>query len=419
MGTTLQYVAVLLTLTAIFAYINHYVLKLPRNSGLLVIALLATMLLRLAEAAFPEMQIANVLRRELDKADLGPLLLNVFLGFMLFSGALDVNVRELLGRKWTILALATVGVLLSTAGMGAGMYGIFRMVGLEVPLAYCLVFGALVSPTDPVTVLGVLRRLGIQAPLEAVIAGESLFNDGVGIVLYTILLQVAVGSGGGELSAGSVALHFLQEAFGGAALGLATGGLAFIAMRGIDDYSIELMITVALVTGTYALAQSVHVSGPVAIVVAGLLMGSIGRRYAVSDTTHDYLHKFWLLTDELLNALLFLLIGFEFATIELAPAYIAVAALAIPLALMVRAASITLAGLPLNLGTPNKLRVIALLTWSGLRGGISVALAISLPRSPHFDALVTACYAIVIFTMIVQGLSLGRVAARLYPKRGV
>lgn len=418
MGTTLQYVAMLLTLTAIFAYVNHYVLKLPRNSGLLVIALLAMMLLRLAEDAFPRMQIANALRLELDHADLGPLLLNVFLGFMLFSGALEVNVRELLGRKWTILALATIGVLLSTIGMGAGMYGIFRLVGLDVPLAYCLVFGALVSPTDPVTVLSVLRRLGIQAPLEAVIAGESLFNDGVGIVLYTILLRIAVGDGG-ELSVGGVALHFLQEAFGGAVLGLATGGVAFIAMRGIDDYSIELMITVALVTGTYGLAQALQVSGPVAIVVAGLLMGSIGRQYAVSDTTHEYLHKFWLLTDELLNALLFLLIGLEFATIELAPAYLAAGALAIPLALIVRAISITLAGLPLNLGTPKKLRVIALLTWSGLRGGISVALAISLPEGPSFDALVTSCYAIVIFTMIVQGLSLGRVAAWLYPKRSV
>jgi CPA1 family monovalent cation:H+ antiporter len=326
-------------------------------------------------------------------------------------------VRELLRRKWTILALATVGVLLATVGMGAGIYGIFWLVGLDVPLGYCLVFGALVSPTDPVTVLGVLRRLGIQAPLEAVIAGESLFNDGIGIVLYTILLQVAVGGGSGELSASGVALHFLQEAVGGTLLGLATGGLAFIAMRGIDDYGVELMISLALVTGTYGLAQPLHVSGPVAIVVAGLLMGSIGVRYAVSDTTHDYLHKFWLLTDELLNALLFLLIGLEFATIELAPAYIAAGALAIPLALGVRAISITLAGLPLNLGTPNKLRAIALLTWSGLRGGISVALAISLPSSPYFEALVTVCYAIVIFTMIVQGLSLGRVAAWLYPKR--
>lgn len=415
---TLDYVALLLTGAAFCAYLNHYLLRLPANSGLLLIALALTLILRVVEGVFPAMDIARLLRQSLDRADFGSLLLNGFLGFLLFAGALDVEVEGLLARKWTILALATAGVLLSTIGIAAGMFWIFRLCGLDVPPAYCLAFGALLSPTDPVTVLGALRRAGIPAPLQAVIAGESLFNDGIGIVLYSIALAVAAGGGRGTLSAPEAGLLFLREAGGGALLGLATGALAFAAMRGIDEYRIELMISLALVTGTYGLAQSLHVSGPVAVVVAGLLIGSIGVRYAVSGTTQDYLMKFWSLVDELLNALLFLLIGLEFAAIDLRWSFLAAASLAVPLSLAVRWLSIAIAGLPLNLSAPNKLRGVALLTWSGLRGGISIALVLSIPDNPYNAALVAACYGVVIFTMTAQGLSLGRIAAWLYPAAG-
>jgi CPA1 family monovalent cation:H+ antiporter len=429
MWNMLEYVALLFAVTAGFAYSNHYLLRLPRNSGLLVIALAASLCLRLVEYAFPEVGLATLLRHGLDQANLGPLLLNGFLGFLLFAGALEVDFKELLGRKWTILALATAGVLLSTFAMAAGMFGIFRLLRIDVPIGYCLVFGALISPTDPVTVLGAVRKLGVPIPLRAVIGGESLFNDGIGIVLYTIFLHQAMT--GGEPGLGTlgglltfiepgpntlgVFYEFMREAGGGALLGLAAGGLAFTAMRGIDEYNIELMISLALVTGTFGIAQSLGVSGPVAVVVAGLLMGSIGVQYAVSGATHDYLQKFWKLVDELLNAFLFMLIGLEFAAIDLRWTFVAAAGLAIPLSLAVRSLSITIASLPLNIGTPHKLRGIALLTWSGLRGGISVALALSLPESPYREALVTACYGVVIFTMVVQGLSLERVTARLYP----
>lgn len=301
--TALDTIAALLTVAATFAYLNHYVLKLPTNSGLLVIALGLSLSLRLVERAFPHMEVGKLLRQALDQADFGSLLLNGFLGFLLFSGALEVDLDNLLARRWTILALATVGVLLSTAGIAGGMFAIYRIVGLDVPLSYCFVLGALLSPTDPVTVLGVLRRLGIPAPLQAVIAGESLFNDGAGIVLYTIALGHAASGGGATLSATGTLLAFVREAGGGALLGLITGGLAFAATRGIDEYRTELMISLALVTGTYGLAQTLGVSGPVAVVIAGLLMGSIGIRYAVSDVTHDYLQKFWTMTDTLLNAI--------------------------------------------------------------------------------------------------------------------
>jgi monovalent cation:H+ antiporter, CPA1 family len=306
-------------------------------------------------------------------------------------------------------------VLLSTLAIAAGMFGIFAVCGVPVPFSYCLVFGALISPTDPVTVLGVLSRANVPKRLQAVIAGESLFNDGIGIALFTIFLAQATSSGTtGNLVLGG-AIEFVRQAGGGVLLGLAGGGLAFAAMRGIDEYNVELMISLALVTCTYGVAQSIGVSGPVAMVVAGLLMGSIGVKYAVSGTTHDYLQKFWSVTDELLNALLFMLMGLEFAVIEWRASTIAAAALAIPLALVARGLSIAAASLPLHLGRPNKSQAVALLTWSGLRGGIAVALALSLPASPYREELVTAAYGIAIFTMTVQGLSLGRVARWLYP----
>lgn len=296
----LEYAALLFAVTAGFAYANHYLLRLPRNAGLLIIALAASLCLRLIEYVFPSIGLATLLREELDRANFGPVLLNGFLGFLLFAGALDVDVRELFQRKWTILVLSTVGVLLSTLAMAAGMFCIFRLVGVDVPLSYCLVFGALISPTDPVTVLGVLRRLRVPTPLQSIIGGESLFNDGIGIVLYAIFLQQALTGGEAGITVPAILLDFMREAGGGALLGLMAGGLALAAMRGIDEYNIELLISLALVSGTYGIAQTLGVSGPVAAVVAGLLMGSIGVRYAVSGATHEYLRKFWSLTDELL-----------------------------------------------------------------------------------------------------------------------
>lgn len=415
-GNALNAAAALLAVTAGFAYLNHYVLRLPRHTGLLAIAVAASILLRLLDAAFPALGLGPAVAHMLARIDFSGLLLNGALGFLLFAAALDVDVKALWERKGTIFALATAGVLLSTFLFGVAMWAVFRVVGLPVSFAYCLLFGALISPTDPVTVLAVLGGLGIPSRLQAVIAGESLFNDGIGIVLYTLFLDQAVD--GGAVSPLDFVLRFLRDAGGGALLGLATGGVAFLATRGIDEYNTELIISLALVTGTYGLAQTFGVSGPVAVVIAGLMMGSIGVRYAVSGTTHDYLSKFWSLTDEVLNALLFLLIGLQVAAIPLQSSSLLAAGLAIPLALVIRAVSVAIPGMPLNLSAPHKLRAVALLTWSGLRGGISVALALSLPQSGAREPLISACYAVVIFTMLVQGLTLGRFAERLYPEHG-
>ena len=412
----LFYAAVLLTVTATFAYFNHFTLKLPRNTGLLVIALVVSVALRIIEYFSPDFAPVRWLQSELEGADLGPLLLNVVLAFLLFAGAVGVDVQGLLARKWTILVLATIGVLLSTLIIGGGLYFILRWVGIEIPLAYCFAFGSLISPTDPVTVLDALSRIGVPKRLQAIIAGESLFNDGVGVVLFTIFLAAAGATGGGEeITVLGAVTDFLREAGGGVILGIATGAIAFFAMRGIDEYGIELMITLALVCGTYSLAQYLGVSGPVAVVINGLMFGSIGKKYATSSTTREYVDKFWSLIDELLNAMLFLLIGLEFAVLDLRAPIVIAAALAIPLALFARTTSIVLASLPLHLGSKDKLPATALLTWSGLRGGISVALALSLPASEYRSVLLTCCYGIVIFTMVVQGLTLRPLAMRLYP----
>jgi CPA1 family monovalent cation:H+ antiporter len=408
----LDAVAAVLGLTAAFAYINHRFIGLPRNSGLLVLALALSVLLHLVEALAPGLELGPALRHKLEAIDFPSLLLHGFLGFLIFAGAIDVDVRGLLERKWTILALATVGVLISTVLVGAGMWGISLVLGLNVPWLYCFAFGALISPTDPVTVLGVLRGARVPERLQAIVAGESLFNDGIGIALFAVLASAAANDAPPSLAQG--ALEFLRQAGGGTVLGFVTGAIALVAMRGIDEYRIELLISLTLVTGTYGLAETFGVSGPMAIVVAALMMSSIGVRYAVSGTTHDYLQKFWALVDEVLNALLFLLIGLEFAAIPLGWSYAAAALVAIPLALAVRAVSIAIPGVPLNLAASYKLRSIALLTWSGLRGGISVALALSLPHGEFRDPLLVACYGVVLFTMLMQGLSLDRVARRLY-----
>jgi monovalent cation:H+ antiporter, CPA1 family len=279
------------------------------------------------------------------------------------------------------------------------------------------VFGALTAPTDPVAVMGILRRAGLPPRLQAIIAGESLFNDGIGVVLYSVFLGAAQ-QGYFDLDAAGLVAEVLVKAGGGVALGLLTGGIAFFAMRGIDNYTIEAMISLTLVTGTFGVSQDIGVSGPVAVVVAGLIMGSIGIPHAVSDEAHEYLEKFWDLADQLLNATLFLLIGLEFAVISLEPRYLLAALLAIPLALGVRALSVAVPGIPLNFNQPYKARAIAVLTWAGLRGGVSVALALALPASPEREPLLTACYGIVIFTMVGQGLTLSWLSQRLFPKDG-
>jgi len=415
MQSPFDLLALLLVLAAVFGYLNHRILRLPLTVGLLLLALLSAVVLIAVGAAFPQLGLKLAIRSLLAGVNLPVALLNGFLSFLLFAGALEVDFQELLARKWTILALAVFGTVLSTALIAAALFAVAEALGTGIPIAWCLVFGALISPTDPVAVLLVLKRVGMPESLQAVIAGESLFNDGIGVVLFSLLLSLATGSGAADHGPVAIATTFLLSTVGGGLLGLALGYAAFLLISGVDDYNVELIISLALVTGTYSLAGMLNVSGPVAVVVAGILMGNHGMQRAMSETTRQHLKTFWLMVDDTLNALLFLLIGLEIAAIDLERHAILATLAMIPIVLAARWVSVTASALPLSLRLPGRFGSFLVLTWGGLRGGISVALALALPLTPYKDALLTIAYGIVVFSIVVQGLSLEWVARRSLP----
>ena len=412
MEAAFDVIAVLLGLAALFGYVNHKLLRLPHSIGLVVIALAVSLGALGVDAAVPGWGLGDAVRGMLGRIDFTEALMKGLLSFLLFAGALHVDLSDLAQHKWAIASMATLGVLISTAIVGAGAWLLFMAAGIAVPFAYCLVFGALISPTDPVAVLSILKKVAVPRSLEAKIAGESLFNDGVGVVVFTILAAIATGAGGADVSPASAALLFLAEAVGGGVLGLAAGAIAFYAMRSLDEHNIEVIITLALVTVTYAAAHKLHLSGPIAVVVAGLLIGNHGARLAMSETTREHINTFWSLGDEILNSLLFMLIGFEVIAISGEPSLLVVALLSIPLVLAGRFFAVATPISVLRLGLDFSPGAIPVLTWGGLRGGISVALALSLPPSPEREALLTACYAVVIFSIVVQGLTMERLVRR-------
>ncbi len=417
MQSPFDLLALLLVLAAIFGYLNHRIFGLPLTVGLLLMALFGTVMLIAVDAAVPQLGLRLAIRGLLAGVNFPVALLNGFLSFLLFAGALEVDFEELFARKWTVLALATFGTVLSTALIAAVLLAVSAALGIRIPIAWCLVFGALISPTDPVAVLLVLKRVGIPQDLQAIIAGESLFNDGIGVVLFSLLLSLATGSGDQVHGPMAVAGQFVLSAGGGGVLGLVLGYAAFLLIRGVDDYNVELIISLALVTGTYSLAGLLDISGPVAVVVAGILMGNHGMQQAMSEATRQRLKTFWLLVDDTLNALLFLLIGLEIAAIDLAWRALAATAVMIPVVLAARWVSVTASALPLNLHLPGRFGSFLVLTWGGLRGGISVALALALPPTAYKDNMLTIAYGIVVFTIVVQGLTLEWVARGALPGR--
>ncbi len=402
--------ALILTLAALFGYVNHRWIKAPQTTGLVIVALLASLGVIVFDILVPGLGLRDAVVGAVAGIDFHEVLMKGMLSFLLFAGALHVDLDELLSRKWAIGSMATLGVLLSTAIVGFGFYGLSSWLGLHIPLMSCLVFGALISPTDPVAVLGILKTVDIPRSLEAKIAGESLFNDGVGVVVFTVLAAMAFGDGGhGAMTGTEIAILFLRETVGGALLGLGAGWLAYRTIKSIDDHNLEVLITLALVMGGYALAFALHVSGPIAVVVAGLLIGNHGTRFAMTGKTRDHMHKFWSLLDEILNAALFLLIGFEVITLNVTGGTILAAALAIPLVLGARFISVSTPIMLLGLKRTFTRGAIPVLTWGGLRGGISVALVLSLPNVPDKQALLSVTYAVVVFSIVAQGLTVKQV----------
>jgi len=405
--------AVLLGLSALFGYVNHRYMRLPHTIGLVVIALAASGAIVLFDLFFPEAGVRGVVTGTLRKIDFHEALMNGMLSVLLFAGAVHIDLNELAQRKWAIGLMATMGVLISTFIIGTVMWWVMAAFGVPIPYIWALVFGALISPTDPVAVLGILKTVRVPRLLQAKIAGESLFNDGVGVVVFTIMVALAVGGPQGDIGASDVVKLFVAEAVGGAVLGLIAGYLAYLGMRVLDEHNLEVLITLALVFCSYALALHLHISGPIAVVIAGLFIGNHGARFAMSENTRRHVFQFWELLDEILNSVLFLLIGLEVLVVGVDDDYIGLSLVAIPVVLAARWIAVaTPIGL-LSLKEQFTKGALTMLTWGGLRGGISVALALSLPDTAWKGPILTATYAVVMFSIVVQGLTMKPLARRL------
>lgn len=403
-------ISILIILSAGFAFINTKFLKLPFTIGLMIIAIVFTVGITIL-GSFNH-YILDEAKILIQSVDFETALLDVMLSFLLFAGALHTKLDALKKQKWPIALFATIGVLLSTFLIGSIMFYLFLAFNYPIDYIYCLLFGALISPTDPIAVLGILKDAKAPKKLEIKIVGESLFNDGVGVVIFLVLFKIAQ-QGIESMSFGDVGLLFIEEVAGGIVLGLIAGWGAFRLMKVIDHYETEVIITLALVMGISALAHYLHVSGPLAVVVAGIFLGNKAPKIAWSETTHVYVDKFWELLDVLLNAILFVLIGLELLVISLNGDYLIFGLIAIPIALLAR--YIALSG-PIKL-FEKKLDFIPktnlLMTWGGIRGGISIALALSLEPQMERELFLTVTYVIVVFSIIAQGLTIGTLVKKV------
>ncbi len=407
--TFLQIASLLIVLAGAFGAINYLYLKLPPAIGILIVALLASFGMLILDHFMPALGMADKIRNLLIRIDFSQSLLEGMLGLLLFAGALHVKISDLRAQWKVVFLMATIGVGLSTVVIGAGFSWLTGM-----PLLVALVFGAIVTPTDPVAVLGVLREANLRKTLETKIAGESLFNDGVGYVVFLILVGLAFPSGEGHGSGFADAVQlFVREAGGGAVLGVVLGWLTFRVMRQIDDYSLEVLLTLGLAFGGYELAVYMQVSAPIMAVCAGLLIGDVGTKHGMSEETRKYVEAFWKLIDEILNAVLFLMIGFEVFTVAFKAEFLTAGVLSIALALLGRFIAVYIPVLLLKPFRTFSRGVVPIMTWGGLKGGISVALALSLPEGEWKPLILTATYIIVIFSIVVQGLTVARLANRI------
>ncbi len=426
--TSFEIFAIIISMTALFGWINERFIKLPTAIGLMLVSLLMSLGLIFFATDAMQVWVKNLLIG----LDFNDLVMNGMLSVLLFAGALHVNLNDLSKQGWPIFVLASVGVITSTFIVGTLTYYMLNFFDLHISYTYALVFGALISPTDPIAVLSILKSIGVRKDVETLITGESLFNDGVGVVVFSVivgLLGTSGGHGSGHSSEAVDAAHavessnnvmnaltlFGQEAIGGIIFGLILGYIGYYMLKSINSYPVEVMVSLAIVVGGYALAHALHTSGPLAMVVAGLLLGNQGRRFAMSDTTREHLDKFWEMMDEILNAVLFVLIGMELLIVVYDQQRIIAALLAIPIVLLARFIAV---GLPISifrLGRSFPKYTVRLLVWGGLRGGISVALALSLAQGTERDIILAMTYAVVVFAILIQGMTVGQIAKRVPP----
>ncbi|MES2428219.1 MAG: sodium:proton antiporter [Bacteroidota bacterium] len=406
---TQEILTIIIVLAAIFAYINHRLIKWPPTIGIMALSLISSIFLATLGS---KSLISDKVLSLANSIDFQNLLMNFMLSFLLFAGAIHIDAAKLKKERWPILVLATLGIFISTFLVGGITWYLFKLFSLPIPFIYCLLFGALISPTDPIAVLAILKAAKIPASLELKISGESLFNDGVAVVFFITIAEVAR-NGGGDFSFLDTGKLFLQEAVGGLVFGAVLGYIGYWALRSIDDYKVEVLVTVALVMGGYYLAGLIHVSGPLAMVVAGIITGNKVKDGAMSDVSRDYLDKFWELIDEILNAILFMLIGLEMLIIKINSTILIIGAISILTTLLVRWISVAFPVSLLRYKIKFEKNVVIMLTWGGLRGGLSVAMALSLSTNMYRDEFVLITYMIVVFSIIVQGLTIGKLAKKL------
>jgi CPA1 family monovalent cation:H+ antiporter len=410
-------IALLLVGTALAAYVNHRLFRLPHTIGVALAALLGSLVVVLFDLLMPSLELAKGVVNFVNGLEFADTLLQGMLSFLLFAGALHVDLDRLAERKWPIALLATAGVVISTFVVAGTVYLGFKITHQPIPFIWCLAFGALISPTDPVATLGILKSLRVPPSVAAKIAGESLFNDGVGVVVFIVILGIASGGNAGDgaveiaIFAGEI---FILEAIGGALLGLVAGYLCFLALASVDDHIVEILLTLALCTGVYALASSLHLSGPIAVVIAGLLIGNQGIDRAMTDHTRDNLLRFWELSDEILNSVLFMFLGMEAIVIGLSHELLLAGIIAIVAMLAGRVISVMAVLTAFRHTDDLDEGAAKALIWGGLKGGVSVALALSLPENEAKSILIGMTYTAVIFSLLAQGLTLQKVLKRAF-----
>lgn len=396
----------IIAISAFFAYFNYRFLKLPNSIGLMLISLVFSLAILTAGSYIPELK--TNLELQLNNLNFSDLLLEGMLSFMLFAGAIHVKYEDLKSEKLSIILFSTLSVLISTFLVGFAAFYVMNAFGLQVTLISSLLFGALISPTDPIAVLSILKKAGIAKSLETKIAGESLFNDGVAVVVFITILQLA--NSGAPIHPGNVLLLFSQEALGGLLLGALVGFSVYQLLASIDNYSVEVLLTLAAVMGGYTVAHYVHVSGPLAMVAAGIIIGNQGKKFGMSETTAEYVDKFWELLDEIFNAMLFVLIGLELVVIHTETKLLLLSGVFVLLVLLARYISVLIPTLFIRMKEKLSHRTVMIMTWGGLRGGISIALALSIPADLNREFWVTITYVIVCFSILVQGLTVGKMA---------
>ncbi|MCR8561758.1 sodium:proton antiporter [Mucilaginibacter sp. BJC16-A38] len=400
-------ISVLIFLTAVFAYVNDRWIKWPPTIGIMVISLLSSIFIAIAGNIIPVISSKALLM--VSNINFEQVLMKIMLSFLLFAGSLHIDAAKLKKEFWPVMLMATVGTFISTFLVSIMSYYLFQVFGLYIPYIYCLLFGALISPTDPIAVMGILKQAGIPKTLEMKIAGESLFNDGVGVVVFLTIFEVAV-NGTDKFSLGNTAVLFLKEAGGGILFGAMLGYLAHLLIKSIDNYRVEVLITLTVVMCGYSVADHFHLSGPLAIIIAGIIMGTKGKGEGLSEISRDYLEKFWDLTDEIFNAILFLLIGLEMLIIKVNPTIMIIGCIMVAVVLLARLVCVAFPVMFLKIWIKFEKNAILMLTWGGLRGGLSVAMALSIPAAMHRDEFVLITYVIVVFSIIVQGLTIGKLA---------